>query len=242
MVGAPWIQLLGLAVGAAVLAVTVRLVPVLVAAMVRSPLRRERLARLGPALELIAWTSYIAVGAAWLWNVDAGAAGMRTLVGVGLSVLGVALLGAWRIVRDYLVGVVVRGEATWRPGDRVLIGDVEGRVISLGYRAVCLQRRDGDFVFVPYGRMASDVLVRRHAEGDVVRHTFLVPCPAPLVPSDAVPRVREAALLHHWSSPGHDPEVGVDPDGTLEVTIHALSEPRVAEVEAAIRACLEGHS
>jgi hypothetical protein len=131
--------------------------------------------------------------------------------------------------------VVVRSEGTWRVGDRVRVADVEGRVVSLGYRTVQLRRRDGDVVFVPWSRLSGDVLIRRHAEGDVVRHTFRVPCPEGDRPADLVPRVREAALLHHWCSPGHDPGVQVSPDGVLEITIHALSEARVAEVEQAVR-------
>lgn len=235
MVGAAVIQLLGVGLGAIVVALTMRAAPVVAAALVRSPGRRERLARYGPAAELMGWALYLAAAGVWLWNRDVEDQGARAIVALAAVLIAVALAGGWRTFRDYLAGVVVRSEGSWKVGDRVLVGEVEGRVVGLGYRTVQLQRRDGDLVFVPYSRLSTDVLVRRHAEGDVVRHTFTVDCPRETSPSDLVPRLREAALLHHWSSPGHDPEVRVSPDGVLEVTIHALSEARVSQVEHTVR-------
>lgn len=240
MVVAALTQVLVLLLSAALVYAVVRVTPVLFQGLVVSPSRREALARYGPPAELAAWVTYLALAGVWLWTRDGGSDGLRAIV-LLVGLLGVmTLAGGWRTFRDYLSGVVLRSEGSWRVGDRVRVGDVEGVVLRLGYRTVELQRQDGDVVFVPYARLSGDLLVRRHAEGDVVRHTFVVSCPNDLGPAYVVPRVREAALLHHWSSPGHDPGVQVAPDGSLRVTIHALSEARVPQVEAAVRSAVTG--
>lgn len=236
MVGAALTQVLVLLFWAVVLFAVVRVAPVVFQGLVVSPTRREALGRYGPLAELAAWVTYLALAGVWLWTRDGDSDSLRAIV-LLVGVLGVmTLAGGWRTFRDYLSGVVLRSEGSWRVGDRVRVGEVEGVVLRLGYRTVELQRQDGDIVFVPYANLSSDLLVRRHAEGDVVRHTFTVPCPDHLGSAQLVHRVREAALMHHWSSPGHDPGVQVAPDGSLRVTIHALSEERVPQVEAAVRA------
>ena len=238
MVAAVLGQLMVLLLTAVLVAIGVRLAPLLVGGVVRNHERREYLARFGPLAEFLTWVAFVAGAGMWLWTRKADD-GIHVVVALLAALLVLMFAGAWRVFRDYLAGVVLRTEAAWQVGDLIRVGEEEGTVAHLGHRTLQLQRPDGDLVHVPWSRISSDLLVRRHAEGDVVRHTFVVDCPENRSPSEVALRVEETVLLNHWCSAGHEPAIKVRADGSIQVTVHALTEARIPEVEASVRSSLQ---
>ncbi len=200
-----------------------------------APERRDRLARVAPLAEVVLWMVYLVSVIAWTLQ------GFPMARLVALALLVVALvLAIWFLVRDYLSGVVLRTERWVRVGDVIRIGEVEGEVRRFGARQVELVQAHGDRVFLPYRAVREATVVLRRTRRDAVRHTFEVAIPASVAPTAARSAVRRAALLSHWISPSHEPTIVARDARTLEVTLHALTDIHASDVEAHVRAAVEG--
>lgn len=159
------------------------------------------------------------------------------LVAVGLVVVGFAL-AAWPAFRDLLAGVALKAGRVCQTGDHVRIGDIEGRVARMGYRAVVIETTRGDEAILPYSRVERDAVIRTRTLGGVVPHEFRVQAPARLPHAEARALVRRAALLSHWSVPAREPEIAGSGDA-LDVTVFALDADHAPEIEARVRRALE---
>ncbi|TNF25869.1 MAG: mechanosensitive ion channel [Deltaproteobacteria bacterium] len=149
---------------------------------------------------------------------------------------------SWVAIRDLVHGVFFKAGRTCRPGDRVVVGDVDGRVHRLGYRVLEVTTAQGDDVLVPYSQLARATLTRRAADVGAVRHAFTL-APPPGVPLTAVTEAVElAAFTHHWASAAHPTQVTLTQDGALEVAVFALDGLRGPEIEDTVRAAVKALS
>ena len=200
------------------------------------PMSRERRAswvRVGPIAEVVLWLTYLVSVIAWTLS---GYPSVR-LLALGLLAL-VLVVAGFSVIRDYLAGVILRTEGAVEVGDVVRVGDVEGKVARFRARAVELDMAHGDRVVLPYRAVGQAAIVRRSRQRSAVRHSFVVAVP-PGTPADTARHaIRRAALLCHWVPPSQDPTITALPSGGLEVTIHAMTDVRTADVEAAVRAAL----
>lgn len=197
-----------------------------------SPAWRSRVGRARPVVALLVVVLYALYATRALFGAERRALPFA----VAVVVAGV-LAASWSTLRDLLGGVSLKAGRVFQTGDRVRIGDVEGRVARLGYRAVVVETARGDEAVIPYGRVLADTLVRTHTPGSVVPHEFHVELPPRLGYRAASALIRRAALLSHWSSVARDPELRLD--GTvLHVTVFALDRDHAPEVEDSVRAAL----
>jgi len=195
--------------------------------------RRARWARIGPIGEVVLWLTYLVSVIAWTLS---GYPSVR-LVALGFLVL-VLIVAVFAVIRDYLSGVVLRTEGAVRIGDVVRVGEVEGRVARFRARVVEIDMLHGDRVVLPYRELGREAIVRRSRQRAAVRHTFAVPVPAGAPVEVVRDAIRRAALLCHWVPPSQDPTIAPLADGGLEVTIHAMTDVRTADVERVVRAAL----
>lgn len=89
-----------------------------------------------------------------VWGVDLTAA---------LTALGVTSLVVSFALQDTLSGLasglLLLGDAPFRPGDWILNGELEGRVVDVNWRSTRLENRDGDLVVVPNAELAGATLI-----------------------------------------------------------------------------------
>lgn len=190
-------------------------------------------ARIGPLAEALLWLVYLVSVIAWTLQEHH----LVRLVALGVLALGV-VVAIWFVIRDYLSGVILRTEGAVSVGDVVRVGEIEGQITRFRARAVELELSHGDRVILPYRALRDAPIVRRRTHRAAVRHTFSLGLPAGLGFDAARSAIRRAALLSHWVSPSHDPKITARDRATLEVTVHALTDVRAAEVEQVVRDAL----
>ncbi len=228
------VDVLTLVLLAGVLFVVLRFVGWALRVLPASRARAELTERLWPAVAAIVVVVYLLVAA----NVLMGRApGLSPFAGVTVLALFVAL--SWWILRDTVSGVFLRAGRTFREGDFVRIGDVEGHVERLGWRAMVVVTQDGNEAIIPYTVAARASVVRTPEQAQASPHVFRIPLTDGRNVGTVKQIVRRAALLSHWSSIVRHPELRLDGEDTLEVTIFVLDAERGYEVEAAIMGALK---
>ena len=145
---------------------------------------------------------------------------------------------AWAPLHDLVSGVVFRLGRVCREGDVVRAGDVEGRVLRVGVRALVLHTKRGDEAVVPYGKIARGALRRTQTVAGAHLHTFFVDASAAESFADFKARVVRAALRSHWASVVHEPKIVLGEDGRVEVGVYALDADHAPALETEMRRTL----
>lgn len=128
--------------------------------------------------------------------------------GLWLLVLAGAAL-PW--LRSVFLGIVFAVEARYRIGDDLRVGDIEGRLVEVGLRAITLRGPSGTDTTVSYERLLRDPVVRLNfSEHDTPCDLFL-DVPAGITPARALELARQAAALSRFASPRRPPEVFLAP-------------------------------
>ena len=199
-----------------------------------SPSRREALRRAFPALAggLVVAYLLFACGAVF----EPGS--IPFWVGVGVVVAG-SLAASWFALRDLVSGVFLKVGRVARVGDYVRIGDVQGRVERMGARVLVVETARGEEAIIPYSQVAREAVLRTPVAERGTLHVFELHLPGRPAVAETKRRIRESALLCHWSAVAREPEIAVLDADRYEVTVFALDADRVREVEEAVRAGLE---
>ncbi len=195
--------------------------------------RRALLERASPIIGALVALSYLLFAARSVFRGQPAALPfVLALVVAGFSA------AAWPTIRDFLAGVALKAGRVCHAGDHVRIGDVEGKILSLGYRVLVLETTSGDQAILPYSRVAKEAVVRTRSLGGVTPHKFRVGrLPAGSF-AEARAQVIEAALLCHWCAFAREPEVAPVGDGGADVTVFALDPSHGPDIEAAVRSRL----
>lgn len=202
----------------------------LVLALPSSRASRAFVARLRPLVAAALVVAWAVISMRWVLRDSAGAPYTLFIVG------GVCIAAAWRVIRDIAEGIYFRAAGTCLRGDHVQIGTIRGRIQALGVRALTIETSDGELAILPYTQVAQSSLFRSPAADRTSFHVFRVPMPKESSLPEAKQRVREAALLCHWSSIAQPPQCVATGDGELEITVFALDADRASEIERAVRA------
>lgn len=196
-----------------------------------SAARRRSLEQAFPMLELLMAVVYFVSAVQSLFR------GHPTLAAVG--VLGVLFGGLWLsryALMDVVTGVFLRTGGSVAKGDRVRVDGIDGNVTWLGTRSLAIEMHGGEEALIPYSRLAGQSVLRTPRIDGAYRYTFRLE--AGQTPS--ADRVRQLAMLCHWSSVARAPVVAVNEDGEHEVTVFALQADRGGEIEAFVRKGLRG--
>ncbi len=162
--------------------------------------------------------------------------GELTLVSLLLGLLLVAVvIVSWESTRNFFSGVVLKAGGSVQLGDIVRIGDVQGRVVRLGYRALVIETSDGTEAVLPYAEVTRGLVQRTKSIHGAALHAFNLPHPRGIALPDLKRKIVDTALRCHWSSPVREPKVEVLDDGSLEVTVFALHHDYGPDIEGAVR-------
>ncbi len=194
---------------------------------------RDAVGRLAPLVGVTVAIAYATSAVAVLLARD------REFATVLVALIVVLAAFAWAPLYDLVSGVAFRMGRVCREGDVIQVGDIEGRVLRVGLRALVVTTRSGDEAVVPYGKIGRGALRRSQSVRGAHLHTFFVDLP----PDEAFPAVKQrlvrAALRCHWASVIHEPKVVLAPDGRAEVSVYALDADHAPALEAAVRRVLD---
>ncbi len=214
--------------GALGLLVTVRL---LGAAAQLLPVSRALKARVQawlPVLAAIAIVLYVAVALHWL--LDEGGLGWA----VPLLLIAVGVAAGWGALRDISDGVVVRSSQAYRVGDYLSVGELDGRVVELGWRHLVLETPDGTVATLPYSHLARRVVQRAPRPDHAHFHVFRLPLPEGAPVPELKRAVRRALLLSPWCLYRREPQVRAV-GGELEIVVGLVDADHEAEAEEQAR-------
>lgn len=83
-----------------------------------------------------------------------------TPVIIGLGVFSIAISFATRdIIRNFVSGIIVRGDKPFRIGDRIKIRGHEGRVVKIRIRTTVIEAENGDAICIPNSLFITNPLV-----------------------------------------------------------------------------------
>lgn len=143
---------------------------------------------------LLSVSGYVA---STVWNVDLGK--VAQALGVGSLVIALALQDT---LSNLVSGFLLIFEAPFKVGDYLRIGDVEGEVIELNWRAVRVMTGNKDVVIIPNGVLAKGSIYNYtllngvHGQSIMVRFSY----------DDAPNRVREVLLEVASDTEGIEPD------------------------------------
>ncbi len=227
-------ELLVLMVAGLALLSVLRLVRLGVTRWPMSAHRRESAQRAVPVLEVLVWLLFLITAIAWLLQ-------DFPLLRLGaIGVLALAFVGAlWFWIRDYLSGLVLRGEGSLHLGSRLRVGTLDGVVREMGARSLELELAHGERVVMGYRVVREASIVRLQTSPLAGATTFAVDVPPGTSLAAAHRAAARAAMLQPWVPPASTPRT-TRSEGGLQVTVRTLGPGREAEVEAAVRAAVAG--
>lgn len=159
-----------------------------------------------------------------------------------LSLLVVALLAMFALVRDVLAGVWLRMENSLRPGLIVGLGPSRGRIRSLGVRSFDMEVSDGSIERVPYSVAARGRIARIADDGGISAHRVRLALNEQQ-PDVMLERARQIVLNHACTPIRRPPVIKLISTAAglpeMEVTLYAASVTNASRVEIELRRAFE---
>jgi small-conductance mechanosensitive channel/CRP-like cAMP-binding protein len=93
----------------------------------------------------------------WAFDVDVSS------VLAGSAVVSIVLgLALQETLGNFFSGMVLQASVPFQPGDWIQIGEIEGRVVEMTWRAVTLQTASNNHVLIPNSAVAKDKIINYH--------------------------------------------------------------------------------
>lgn len=207
-----------------------RLVPYLPSRRARRFVQRGVL----PPVELLT-----AAGVA-VWVFARLVGGQEAWIGLGWSVLFLAIAWTARtLIEDFVAGALLRMEGGVEPGHRLVVRDIAGRIVRLGYLSMEIEGDDGATIRLPWRTVARTPARLGDGAASSRAHRFTLTVARTRPIERILEEIPAAALVSPWASTKRLPEVRLrsetDEGYVLEVTAHALDARFAPQVEADIR-------
>lgn len=74
------------------------------------------------------------------------------------SVIILSLLAGWYFFKDFIAGIVFRGQNRFVTGDIIQFGDIDGIIESFSLTHVSLQTKEGKLLKIPFSRLSSEII------------------------------------------------------------------------------------
>lgn len=121
------------------------------------------------------------------WDIDKFLAGSAVVS----IVLGLALQES---LGNFFSGLVMHASNPFAIGDWIVVGEVEGRVVDMNWRAVTIETDDDNFVIVPNAKIAGEVITNFNAPTRATARSVFVGLDYEIPPSDAIELLRATAM------------------------------------------------
>lgn len=157
-------------------------------------------------------------------------------IALAVGVLVVIVAGV-DVIRDYVLGVVLRASGRLRLGDVVVVDGHEGVVAEIGRLNVLLDDARGRLL-VPHTTVVRSVVHRRSQRVGPLPHRFEVEWREDISHAEVSRTITRTVLLHPRAAAGRDPEVEPLGPQKVAVTIFTVASAHGFEVERAVREAL----
>jgi small-conductance mechanosensitive channel/CRP-like cAMP-binding protein len=174
---------------ATMLLVAVRLVDRLVIVPLLTRGGKVTLSKFIHQIVVVVFSIFVIAGySSWAFGVDissflAGSAVISIVLGLALQ----------ETLGNFFSGMVLQASLPFQPGDWIAVGDVEGRVVEMTWRAVTVHTSDDNYVLIPNGTVAKDKIVNFHSPSSATARTVSVGLEYDLAPNEARRVLLEAA-------------------------------------------------
>ncbi|MGN6367552.1 MAG: cyclic nucleotide-binding domain-containing protein [Phycisphaerae bacterium] len=125
----------------------------------------------------------------WAFGIELG-----SLV-AGSAVVSIVIgLALQETLGNFFSGMVLQASVPFQPGDWIKIGDTEGRVVEMTWRAVTLITLANNYVLIPNSTVAKETIVNYHSPTVATATNIAVGLEYSLPPNDAKRILIQAAL------------------------------------------------
>lgn len=215
-----FIQVLALAI---VLLIVLRTLQRLFLKVVASQGYRQAFLHWFPIVEITLWVGF----AFWAVVSLFGDTSFYVYLTAGMTIVLVLVVG-WYLVRDFIVGFILRSENLMEPGLRFKLGETEGVISRVGYRSLELTTDDGEIVKLPYTLIASERLVRPVERGRLSSKPIVLDFRSKLQPDEVRQRLLMRLLEMPWVLSSVTPQIrmSVTSEGnySAEITLRVVNE------------------
>lgn len=154
-----------------------------------------------PPISVLLWALLAMVWLRWAFR-DADSHAIAR--GVLILLLAIATL-PW--LRNAVHSVVFALESRYRLGDDLRVGEIEGRLVTIGSSVIVLRATNGTEAAIPHARLATDPVVRLSLGIRDAPCEMQISVPAWVHPERAVELCRLAAALSPYAAPTCRPQV-----------------------------------
>lgn len=123
------------------------------------------------------------------------------------AVVVVIIWASWFAVKDVIAGIILRSEDAYEINQLIELNDLKGKVRKLGYRSLGIESENGDYVKIPYSRIAGQLRILSDPHQTIHSHRFTITIPKTCSPDEATQQLRLLALNAPWFSPKKEPQV-----------------------------------
>jgi Mechanosensitive ion channel, beta-domain len=169
-----------------------------------------------PVIEMLVWISFIY----WALEQTLVEPLYFTVFFITISVIGLIWIG-WYAARDYIAGIILRAQDIYEEGQQLVIGDIAGIIMKLGYLNVELQKGDGVVLKVPYSKITGNVHYNRNENRLLVTHKFILKISSQAVLQGAAENIKKSILNSPWHASHIIPQIHKisENDGIAEMEI-----------------------
>ncbi len=201
---------------------------------VRKKLRKALLNYL-PVVEMAVWFIYIIWAIQFLW-IGNRLYALELSVILSLFVLAVS----WFSLRDFIAGAVFKASGKFSKNETVKIGDFSGKISGFESRNLILETEKGETVYIPYGKVLGNVIIRSHPAEKVMSHTFQMHLKNISDPIEVMNRIKVGILASPLSSLKKEPKIKLLDSGdglapVFEITVYAIETEHFVRLEKYVR-------
>jgi hypothetical protein len=153
---------------------------------------------------------------------------------------------SWQIIREFILGVLVKFEGSYPVNRRVKIKKIEGKIKSLGSRHMVIETEKGESLHIPYSLIQKNLQFRSQSDSIFKSHTFELELPNSII-FEEYHRIISAVLCNcHWVSLTKDPIINLineDQESLrLQITTYPVDEKHKVTIENLLKSKLAEYS
>ncbi len=187
-----------------------------------------------PIIELLLWVCF------FIWFVQINWAA-NSVYALGAIVLSIIVFGrALQLVtRDYISGIIFRYSNHFKIDEKIISGDISGKIRRFGKRTLEIENSNGRVLFVPYTQLLTAVNERQHHGKTISGHTFRMKAKKAETFSTLADNIQKSTKNLPWISLRKNAKVVIveelDNAIIVEITIYAINEKYFMEIENYLR-------
>jgi len=191
--------------------------------------------RFGPSVEALIWLIFVVRSIGLLiddpiyYHITLGA----------IATVSVLCL-SWFAGKDWIAGLVFKTQRVYETGQRIRIGEEQGRIRRLGYLSLDVETKNGEHLTIPYSRITGRIHGTSQPEASTRYHRFEVRTTKTQTASSTMKDLRAAILYSPWSSHQKEPQIRLlseSVDGFLfEAVVYSPGSEYSRAIEEDVRA------